>query len=347
MRLDLVLEGGGVKGIALVGALSVLEERGFEFHRVAGASAGAIVGSLVAAKMDTKTMAGIVDSIDYRKFKDATFLSHFSLVGEGASFLLEKGVYKGDAVEKWIAEQLGSCHVSTFAQLADVDDDPGSTSADASKAYRLIVTSSDVTNGRLALLPWDFATEYPTSAPGGGASERSVSEAVRCSMSIPFFYEPHQLDYQGGPDLDQQRTALMVDGGMLSNFPVQVFDRTDAKPPRWPTFGIKLSSRPSDVVPPKPIDGPFEFAKSLITTMMGFSDRAHIEDPTVLARTIFVDTLGVSATEFDRVSKDAGLRKALFASGQSAATAFLDGDGTPQHPPWTFERYITDTATNV
>ena len=49
MFADLVLEGGGVKGIALVGAISVLEERGYEFRRVAGTSAGAIVGSLVAA----------------------------------------------------------------------------------------------------------------------------------------------------------------------------------------------------------------------------------------------------------------------------------------------------------
>ncbi len=289
-------------------------------------------------------MTGIVNSIDYGEFMDPTFLSHFSIVGKGASFLFEKGVYKGDAVEKWIAGQLGSCHVSTFADLLDHDDDPGSASADTSKAYRLVVTSSDVTNGRLALLPWDFQTHYPTSAPGGGAGGRSVAEAVRCSMSIPFFYEPHQLDYQGGPKLDDKRTALMVDGGMLSNFPVQVFDRTDDKAPRWPTFGIKLSSRPSDVVPPKGVDGPVDFAKSLITTMMGFSDRAHIEDPTVVARTIFVDTFGVSATDFDRVSDDAGLRNKLFESGAAAATAFLDGDGTPEYPPWTFARYITDTT---
>src|SRR5881227_1647522 len=118
-------------------------------------------------------------SIDYREFKDPTFLSHFSGVGKGASFLFEKGIYKGDAVEKWVAGKLATCHVSTFGDLADVDVDPGSASADASKAYRLIVTSSDVTNGRLALLPWDFPTHYPTAAPGGGAGGRSVAEAVR------------------------------------------------------------------------------------------------------------------------------------------------------------------------
>ena len=49
LRADLVLEGGGVKGIGLVGAIAVLEERGYLFNRVAGTSAGAIVGALVAA----------------------------------------------------------------------------------------------------------------------------------------------------------------------------------------------------------------------------------------------------------------------------------------------------------
>lgn len=45
-RVDLVCEGGGVRGIALVGAVSVLEERGYHFHNIAGTSAGAIVATL-------------------------------------------------------------------------------------------------------------------------------------------------------------------------------------------------------------------------------------------------------------------------------------------------------------
>lgn len=343
VKLDLVLEGGGVKGIALVGALSVLEERGFDFHRIAGSSAGAIVGSLAAARMPTETMTATVNSIDYREFKDPTFLSRFLLVGKGASLLFHKGIYQGDAVEDWVRAQLASCGVSTFSDLLDDDEDSGSSSADPLKRYRLVVTSSDITNGRLALLPGDFSTQYPGSTRGD-AGTRSVAEAVRCSMSIPFFYQPHEIAYVGGPNLGQKRKALMVDGGMLSNFPVQVFDRSDGAAPRWPTFGIKLSGRPGDTRAPKTIDGPIEFAKSLLTTMMGFADRAHIEDPKVVRRTIFIDTFGVSATEFDRVSTDGDLRNKLFESGRNAATWFLDGDGTPEHPPWSFERYVHEAT---
>ena len=61
-------------------------------------------------------------------------------------------------------------------------------------------------------------------------------------MSIPFFYEP--VRFTGRDAEGKQAVSYMVDGGMLSNFPVDVFDRTDGKAPRWPTFGIKLSARP-------------------------------------------------------------------------------------------------------
>src|SRR2546421_10006318 len=72
MFADLVLEGGGVKGIALVGAISVLEDRGYEFRRVAGTSAGAIVGSLVAANARAAELQEIMRGVDYRRFPGGT-----------------------------------------------------------------------------------------------------------------------------------------------------------------------------------------------------------------------------------------------------------------------------------
>ena len=74
LRADLVLEGGGVKGIGLVGALSVLEEAGYRFERVAGTSAGSIVGALVAAGMTSAEMYDVMTTLDYRRFRDATLL---------------------------------------------------------------------------------------------------------------------------------------------------------------------------------------------------------------------------------------------------------------------------------
>jgi NTE family protein len=188
---------------------------------------------------------------------------------------------------------------------------------------RLVAMASDVANGRLVRLPWDYPDHFhidPDQTP--------VTDAVRASMAIPYFFTPARFrDHELG------RTAWLVDGGMLSNFPVDVFDRTDGVEPRWPTFGIKLSARPGDAEL-NDVRGVISLTKAMLTTMTGLYDRMHINRPDIVARTIFVDTLGVRATDF-QLSDDTAKR--LFDSGRAAATRFLDGDD--DHPKWDFEEY--------
>src|SRR5256885_16638859 len=85
---DLVLEGGGVKGIGLVGAISVLEERGYRLHRIAGTSAGAIVGALVAAGLRATELVDVMNGVGYTRFQDAPALSHLGLPGRALGVLL-------------------------------------------------------------------------------------------------------------------------------------------------------------------------------------------------------------------------------------------------------------------
>jgi len=64
MDADLVLEGGGVKGIGLVGAYSALCDADYTFHRIAGSSAGAIVGAhaeafYVASSISSREMSAL------------------------------------------------------------------------------------------------------------------------------------------------------------------------------------------------------------------------------------------------------------------------------------------------
>lgn len=339
MNVDLVLEGGGVKGIALVGAYSVLEERGYTVKRVAGSSAGAIVGALIASGMKSSEMFDIMQTLDYTQFQDETLLGHLKLPGEILSILFEKGICKGDFLEQWLDSLLKG---ATFADFSDQDDDPTSATYDPHSRYRLLVMASDISNHRLARLPWDFSTEYPTTdTPDGGADARKVSEAVRCSMSIPFFYQPHRLKFERAVDGKRKKDEVwMVDGGMLSNFPVDVFDRKGGAPPRWPTFGIKLSSAPETAMPPETINNTFQLTKALVATMTGFFDRIHIEDPGTIARTIFVDTGNIRATKFN-IGKDE--QDMLFANGKAAALKFLDGTG--DQPAWDFDKYIAKYRT--
>ena len=63
--LDLVLEGGGVKGIGLVGAVLTLADAGYRFPRVAGTSAGAITAALIAAlQRSGQPLAQLRDSLE-------------------------------------------------------------------------------------------------------------------------------------------------------------------------------------------------------------------------------------------------------------------------------------------
>jgi len=321
MDADLVLEGGGVKGVGLVGAYSALSDAGYTFHRIAGTSAGAIVGALIAAGMGPEDLKDIMRTVDYGRFQDEGFIDHLGLVGKGFSVLFEKGIYEGHYLVEWLDQILSALGMRTFGDLRI--DDPES-SLPQEKRYKLVVMTSDVTRGQLVRLPWD----YPHY--GLEADDQLVAEAVRASMSIPFFYEP--LRFTGRDDLGKPVQSYMVDGGMLSNFPIEVFDRTDGKPPRWPTFGIKLSARPAAPVLERfDVDGAFGLARAMVGTMTNFHDQMHIDDPAVLARTMFVDTGRVKATDFDI---DEPTQDMLFTNGLAGGKEFLKW--------WDFDAYVQE-----
>lgn len=323
LNADLVLEGGGVLGIAHVGAVSVLADAGYSFPRVAGTSAGSIVGALVAAGMPASRMTEVMKKMKYRRFVDRSLLDRIPIGGPLLSLLLDDGVFEGDYLREWLGNLLvDECGVETFGDLAV--DDPHSA-LPPERRYRLVVTATDVTRGELRYLPWDYEGAY-----GLDPDRQLVVDAVRSSMSIPFFFEPTTVT---GSDAT---SSTLVDGGVLSNFPIDVFDRTDGRPPRWPTFGVKLlPALPLDAAKVLPIAalvrrGPVALAANLAMTTVVGRDQAHLAKPWVKVRTMQVDTSGVNPVDF-------GLREtqasALFDNGRAAATRFLE--------EWDWESYLT------
>lgn len=296
---DAVFEGGGVKGIGLVGALEVMEAAGFEWNMVAGTSAGAIVAALVAAGYKAPELRQILEELDYREFKDEGFIDRVPILGQAASLLFEKGIYEGDYFETWIRELLEKKGVKTFGDLLAKDDK-------ALYRHRLQVLVSDITESRILVLPSGLE-HYRIPA-----DSYDVARAVRMSMSIPFFFEPvvHNGHY-------------FVDGGMLSNFPVWLFDRQPDQPgaadppPRRPTFGFKLVE--PDNAGPNEIDSIIDFIKALVTTMLESHDKRHVEEADFL-RTIAIPTVGVRTTEF---TLTAAKRTRLYESGKAAAREFV------------------------
>jgi NTE family protein len=336
---DLALEGGGVKGIGIVGAVSVLAEAGYRFARVAGTSAGAIAAALIAAisKKDApmSSLRGYLDTLTFTEFmqprgKLHEFMDHhFGNAGEklsDAAVLTHRmGVYDGNFLGTWLDPIMDDLGVHTFADLKiTLEDDPG-MSLPESRRYGLVVHTSDITRGQLVRLPWDY------DFYGQNRDEQDVVGAVRASMSIPFFFAPVTVTSQpadvdvpspGGGSVRAHYdggTVTWVDGGMLRNFPINAFDREDGGPPRWPTLGVKLSSLQTRFPATQAARSTYVEARGCLHTMMNEWD-AYGVDAATAGRTIFVDNAGISTTDFDL---DPDQRNELFLNGVRAATAFV------------------------
>ncbi len=177
--------------------------------------------------------------------------------------------------------------------------------------YRLVVMASDLSRHRLVQLPWDYA-EY-----GLDPDEQPVVAAVRASASIPYFFEPVALRGVRG-------TSTLVDGGLLSNYPIGTFDRLDEQPPRWPTIGVRLGSGVlggSEVAVPRPVDRPVEMGLALVETAIEACQAEHVLDPCNVARSVYVDTAELSPIDFDLSARE---QEALLAAGVEAAGRFLE-----------------------
>jgi NTE family protein len=322
---DLVLSGGGVKGIGLVGAVVALMDGGYRAQRVSGTSAGSIVGAIVAAasmgdQLDPEEVKELALQLDYHKFTDAGTLERLPVVGPSFAVLRGTGIYKGDYAHDWVRSQLKNLGVRTFGDLA-IDDD----NLPAEQRYKLVVTVADVTTGQLVRLPWDYRRVY-----GLDPDEQSVADAVRASMSIPFYFRPVTLTSSTG------LTSTLVDGGILSNFPIDSLDRTDRRPPRWPSFGVtvlpNLPEGNDKVIPalaPLRLLGPPHLLESVITTVLVGRDQAYLSQPWVNARTIRVDSTDVGFLDFDISNNEI---EALYVKGYDAAQKFLSS--------WDWDTYL-------
>ncbi|MEF2977318.1 patatin-like phospholipase family protein [Subtercola sp. YIM 133946] len=309
---DLVLEGGGVKGSGLVGAVAALQagDDPYVFKRYAGTSAGAIVAALLAAGYTTDELKVVMDELDFILFEDLPKAFRMTAgtkkAGSIIGLVFRRGMYRTAFMHSWIADKLKAKGVVTWADLKQ--DDPGSA-LPPEQRYRLVVMVSDVSAGKMRRIPWAFAPEY-----GVDPDDRLVADAVTASASIPFFFRPFSFARAKG-------SAMIVDGGLLSNYPIDIFDRPDPENSRWPTIGVKLSARETAVADEDNVTNSIlKFAVSVLRTLLGAHDRAYISNPAFASRTVFVDTTGYSATQFDLTAAD---KATLYDNGRSSGEAFL------------------------
>lgn len=255
MKYDLVFEGGGAKGLVFVGALQAFLEEGHAVGRLIGASAGAITAALLAAGYTPDEIVEVIDerlpdgrpqfaafldvprqfadddirdSLSYRLLEQVDIrwvpgpveqllfqiiierMMRYSAYRHIFSFVEHGGWYAGDAFREWLRARLdaGGRNLGR-ATLAEFQSTTGSD---------LTLIASDTTAHQMLVLNHRTAPQCP------------LVWAVRMSMSYPFAWQEVRWDAGWGRYQGQEIAGhTVVDGGMLTNFPIDLFVSTDSE----------------------------------------------------------------------------------------------------------------------
>lgn len=299
---NLVFEGGGVKGIAYVGALNVLEEKGIlqNITRVGGTSAGAIVATLLALGFTREEIHQKLWKMQFEKFMD----SSTGFLRNAGRVLQSFGWCKGDYFKDWMGKIIKEKTDNPLTSFAELEE------------------KKDTNNFRsLYLMGTNLSTSYPVifSAENKKLASLPIVEAVRISMSIPFFFTAPREKASG---------TVYSDGGLLDNYPVKLFDkkkyapsgnytetdyykRANAKLPEpehlvynKETLGFRLATKEEislleDGGEPEPqkIASVVDYTKAVIQALLAVQENSHLHKDD-WDRTVYIDTLGVKTTDF-------------------------------------------------
>src|SRR5215469_2844901 len=275
---DVVFEGGGAKGSAFVGALNALAELGHKTRRLIGTSAGAITATTVAAGYSPDVLLRLVTEKVDGKPRFATFMDRPAagcftdqqkeqsetmqalrtirmpmfaereilnlLLGSPLypqlfSFVECGGLFAGDAFLAWIAEKLQAKGIAATDTMKTFF---------AKKHVDLSVVTSDTTDGEMLVINHRTAPDVP------------LARAVRMSMSIPFVWREVVWQEDWGLYKGRRKAGnVMVDGGVLSNFPIRLIAESvpeimgDTDPNAALNLGLLLDEQlPNDPIGTKP-----------------------------------------------------------------------------------------------
>ncbi|MGE5702207.1 MAG: patatin-like phospholipase family protein [Clostridia bacterium] len=288
MQADAVFEGGGVKAIAFIGAVEEMEARGYKWEQLAGTSAGSLVAALLAAGYRSDELKPIFLKLNYLQFVQNRGLSRIPLIGPSCRLLFKLGLHASDELERFIEQLLQKKGIRTFGELP---------------AGKLRIIASDITDGKMLVLPDDIAPF------GIDPAAFSIAKAVRMSCSIPYFFQPVILK-------KGNTIHYIVDGGALSNYPIWLFDVDGI--PRWPTFGFRFSEQgPNPELLKR--KGVIAYSKAIITTLLSAQEQIYVKTANAV-RTIFIPTLQTKITHFSINEEE---KQALYESGKQAVRRFF------------------------
>jgi hypothetical protein len=279
----LILKGGGVKGLAFAGAVRELQEN-FEFDTFVGTSAGAVAAALLAAGASGARLEEKLRSQPFRDFLDGNkWTALFDILVYG-------GIHPGLTLTNWIRRELFNLlGRSNEVYMKDLPK-------------RAVIYASQRDRGPVT---FDKIGEHDDS---------TVHAAVRCSLSIPYFFQPQRLDFN-----------WVYDGGLLNNFPLEIFlgqERLRCPGKDEPSF-IALylgSARPPDLKGGRQLSG-------LFSIWIDRNDRDVIER--YRSSTIVIDTEPIGTIDFNLSDEE---KDFLVIAGRASALEALRTRGLLNEP---------------
>lgn len=225
-----------------------------------------------------------------------------------------------------------------------------STEAQPVAGSNIILITSDITNQRKVEFP--AMAKYYWDDP----STANPADFVRASMAIPIFFEPFIRKVTHAPKTAEEKLILQnipdttnpsspcevrfVDGGILSNFPINVFHNPNVTVARLPTFGVKLEDEEHEVpgVSRSFKQTLFSYIGNIFSTIRFYYDRDFLLKNQLYEKTIgHVDVEKFNWLNFFLKDED---KVALFKQGAEAAkTFFLGGEIWIDGKPGKFEAY--------
>lgn len=323
---NLVFEGGGVKGIAYIGAMEMLTEKGIlqEIERVGGTSAGAINAVLLGLNYSLEDAKKILWEANFNKFMDNPGWWPFRGLDRLSK---EYGWYKGDFFRNWIGGVIKDKTGDSEATFADVYAQKNQ------KGFK-----------DLYIMGTNLSTHFSEVFSNEKTPEMPIVDAVRISMSIPLFFASKR----------SQRGDVYVDGGVLANYPVKLFDREkyvgvnkinteyyDAHNKELLNQGINISKyvynketlgfrldsseeigifRDQKEPVHHDIGGFTAYAKGLIQTIMDNQLNLHLHSDD-WQRTIYIDASIAKTTEFNLSNEK---KEALLEAGRKGVKEYFE-----------------------
>jgi len=366
--VDLVLEGGGAKGVALVGAIFAMERLGIRWRKVAGTSAGAMVAaalilcdhSFCRAKADrlvralaafemeaifdggkharflmeklkqTRRRSGLLFYLQYalhflRGIRKLPELQRDLAINPGADF----GTYFAGVCREhcgtteFSLEELNRRWADDVARLHEQYDPVATRVPDEELMAELQVIAFDVVNSRKAVLPRDSGWY------GADARSWSIPQLVRASIALPMVFSPIRLEQLQAPPIVRDtapKEALFVDGVLVANLPLDVFDERDADEAVCPTIGLLIDeTKQGEETPARAeINTLSSFAKALAVGLIDRQwadlDNRKDNDRIVRISNIVTSGRGVEVLDYDMTDDET---VDLFLNGARAALAKL------------------------